>query len=198
MKTKVYCIGNGADEYRTSEGYWQKFPFCKMFLDKSKAEDELSRIFISNIGGYYSLPVKSVISWKVVEMTLDHDPTDSFPNTGKITDVVMTKEIESANSVFGGFWEHLVKQGTSDKVEYLMRVKSIGKYYTPNKEELKHIRDTIRLLGVKTNQYRSQGYNFAFNSAEEAMNARLCLEVDEFLDVTPIREKAKKIVKDAG
>lgn len=195
MKTKVYCIKNNDGQFLTSNGYWGTFPHCRLIATKAKAEDELYKFYMQNLCYYRTKEISELKTWSVVEMELDYDVNEQFSNTNQLIDVLVKKELENISTSFSYFWEHLIKIGTSTKVEYLVRVKPLGNYYTPDKEQLKEIRNTIRLLGVKTNQYRSQGYNFAFNSAEEAMNARLCLDVDEFLNIKELKEKVTALVE---
>lgn len=195
MKLKVYCIKNQKGTYRTNDGFWVAFPQCTMFATRKRADEELAKIYSRNMERYRSEPLKELLLWQVVEMEMDVNELESFSNKDRLVDALVRQEIDKKVPAFVHFWENLIKQGVSQKVEYLIRVKALGRYYTPSKEQLKEIRDTIRLLGVKTNQYRSQGYNFAFNSADEAMKARLCLDIDEFLDIKELKAQARERVE---
>lgn len=188
--TIVYCIKN-SDEFYYNEGGWNAFPFCDMFLDYTRASAKLQKIMQDLVRYSKKNFLEKSNSYKIVSMKLTPNIIDIYDPSNIIENAVIREKIRTDHTVFQDFWEHLCKIGVADSVEFILKVNGVNRY-NPGPDELKEIRDNIRLLGVKTNQYRSQRYFFAFNSAEDAMNARLCLETSDFIDIKSLRAKVKK------
>lgn len=191
--TVVYCIKNKDDLY-FNEGGWSAFPFCSIFIDYDRASYRLQKIMqdIARLSPKKDM-VKRQSGYKIVSMNMTPNIVEIFDSSKIIEGAIIREKIRASHPAFHDFWEHLCKIGASDNVEFILKVNGANRY-NPGQDELKEIRDNIRLLGVKTNQYRSQRYFFAFNSSEDAMNARLCLDTSDFIDVRSIREEARKMM----
>lgn len=192
---KVYCIKDKSGQFLSSTG-WADFPYCRFYETKEKADIAFKRLVLNSIGLFRSTrPLSEIKEWHVEQVEIESSFLQKYDTDGVVEGALIRKEIQNHSYVFANFWEHLVRCGASEDIEYLLQVR--GPLYKPSMEELKEIRNTIRLLGVKTNQYRSQGYFFAFNSAEKAMNARLCLDIEHFLDITEMRVRVAKLLSKA-
>lgn len=131
--------------------------------------------------------------WQIVEFELKpvekakHDLGDLEHNTH------VRRELTSLDHTYGYFHDAMVKKGVMDQVEFIFKLKgekqSWGGEYV-SKQKIMEARAQLRLLGVKTRTFREFRGMFGMLNREQAMRARLTLEVAEAVDVRAIRQKA--------
>jgi hypothetical protein len=59
---------------------------------------------------------------------------------------------------------------------------------------MKQARAQLRLLGVKANEYRECNGMFGFINKDQAMAARLTLDVNQFIDIAAIRKELFDVI----
>jgi hypothetical protein len=131
--------------------------------------------------------------WQIVEYELKpmekakHDLGDLAHNT------FVRSELTSLDHTYGYFYDTMVKKGVMDQVEFIFKLKgektSWGASHV-SKEKIMEARAQLRLLGVKTRTFREFRGMFGMLNREQAMRARLSMEVAEAVDLRAIRAKA--------
>lgn len=123
---------------------------------------------------------------EITEVTLQEKSFESLDSTSFQENLAITSALDYN---FKYFWKHLCKLGIADKVQYLAYLDSKSWRFTS--EELKNARDSIRCLGIKTNEYRSQGKFFAFMNKDQFFAAKMTMNIADQIDVSLLRETHK-------
>jgi hypothetical protein len=118
-----------------------------------------------------------------VEMVLTEKSTISLST--HVDNLLICQKLSSVNNKFAYFWEQAIRKDFADQIEYVFLLNQVpGKPYM---EMVKEARSCLRNLGVKTRTFREYNGCFGFYSKDQALKARLTLDVKDFIDITELR-----------
>lgn len=105
--------------------------------------------------------------------------------------LTVRKHIASIDYRMGLFYDRMMDLGVVDQIEFIFSLKPLsGK--RADMETVKEARKKLRLLKVKTRTFREYKGMFGFVSRDQAMRARLSLDVLKVVDLRAEREKIKE------
>lgn len=105
--------------------------------------------------------------------------------------LTVRKHLASTDYRMGLFYDRMMDLGVVDQIEFIFSLKPLsGK--RADMETVKEARKKLRLLKVKTRTFREYKGMFGFVSRDQAMRARLSLDVLKVVDLRAEREKIKE------
>jgi hypothetical protein len=177
--TNMFWIG----DYRTSTFNEKGTTWSTM----TRLESDLAR-YIKNANKRTD---KLIIptSWEIVEVELKEEIKGSSSTADILRHIFIKKELEPKSYKFSYFYDRMINLGVANDIEFILELNpSIGKRYI-DMPRIKEARAQLRLLGVKTRTFRESQGVFGMMNREQAMKARLVLEVKEVIDLAEIRTK---------
>lgn len=96
--------------------------------------------------------------------------------------------LSDIDSEFGIFYARMIDLKVDDKIEFIFKLKPANGRYMTN-EDIKEARKKLRLLKVKTRTFKEHRGMFGFYNRDQAMKARLSLDVISVVDVSAERKK---------
>ena len=138
-----------------------------------------------NSNATHSLPD----SWEIVEVELVEKELASENMNDFLKFVALKTEVTKVNSSYGQFLDKMRAKGVLDKIEFLILLKPAEGNYWINRERIVEARAHLRQLGVKTRTFREGGGVFGMMDRQQALRARLTLDVESVVDLAALRAK---------
>ena len=130
-------------------------------------------------------------NWEIVEIELKEIET----GTHKLDDFIKFQKLRikasNEDNSFGYFLEAMWNKGVVDKIEFLIKLKPSDGQRWVNMERTKECRAHLRQLGVKTRTFRERHGIFGMMDRQQALKARMVLDVEKMLDLGEIRKEIK-------
>jgi hypothetical protein len=172
---------------------WSKFDDKgKQFRSRSAAEQAVARVFKYH-ESFPSVKVKiSTENWEVVEYAVSYTEAGTHDIKEYMNYCKLKAEISYIDHMCGWFMETMYRKVHVDKIQYLFKLKASEDRYGYRHisfDTIKEGRAHLRQLGVKTRSFKEARGVFGMLDREQAMRARLTLEVDTVIDVSEIRQR---------
>lgn len=128
-------------------------------------------------------------SWEIVEVELVEKEIGSENMNDFLKFVALKNEVTKVSSSYGGFLDRMRAKGVLDKIEFLILLKPAEGYHWINRDRIVEARAHLRQLGVKTRTFREGGGVFGMMDRQQALRARLTLDVESVVDLAALRTK---------
>ena len=180
----------GTQTFWNGDVRWSKFDETgRTWKTKPSVENSIAHFFryskTFNIQTLSSMPEK----WEIVEVVLSEVEQDTHDITDFLAFSLIKSEINKVNYKYAWFLETMRKRGVDENVEFIFKLKPFAGNSRVCAERIKEARAHLRQLGVKTRTFREYNGMFGMMNREQAMRARLTLDVDEIVDLGDIRRK---------
>jgi hypothetical protein len=131
-----------------------------------------------------------VVEIEVVERIRECKPIDDFMST-----VLIKSELQKHHWRFTMFYTEMANRGVADQIEYILYLRPEEGQRFVSWERIKEARAQLRLLGVKTRTFREHGGMFGMLDRDQAMKARLTLDIQSMVDLAEIRRRVAQCNK---
>lgn len=185
---KIRDINTGA--FWNGDPRWSKFNAeGKSWKTKKAAE--------STIGSYYrygqrfdvenfkNLPAK----WEIVSFKIKEEETSAEGISELVEFFKLRSAVDEQDTSFGYFLDTMRKKGVIDDIEFIFKLKKEESKWRVTREEVIEARAQLRQLNIKTRTFREYQGMFGMMNREQALRARLTLNVDSFIDLGALRKK---------
>lgn len=165
----------------------------KTWRKKSSAESDIGYFISYKDAWKIQVPShhNSPDHWEIVEFEIVENETSTHDTADYLQYAKLKATLDSKNRSFGWFADKMRSKGHLDKIEFMFILKPAeGKYYV-DMDRIKECRAQLRQLGVKTRTFKESNGVFGMLDREQALKARMVLVVDDYVDVTAIRESLK-------
>lgn len=188
---KIYRIRD-----KTTGKYWNG-DYCRStFSDTVKSWKKLAQAETAvgyfmryrsrfNVQTSHSLPD----TWEIIEIELVEKEIDSSPMTDYIHYMLLRNELEKIDSRFVWFTDKMRAKNVLDKIEFLFLPKPAEGVTYVNMDRIVEARSHLRQLGVKTRSFREGNGVFGMMDRQQALKARLTLDVSQVVDLGALRTK---------
>jgi len=179
------------------DGYWKKQSTNK--IGKIwKTRKGLEHTLYSYL--HYMNTTKSNIlipnNWQVIEIEIIENPKNIFDLSYINRHFLIREEINKRSTgdnyynndnSFCTFYKEMTAKKIIDKIQFIFKLKSSKDAKFNSMRIITEARAQLRLLGIKTRSfYENNGY-FGMIDKDQALKARMSLDVDEFIDLQEIR-----------
>lgn len=179
-KTGLYWNGQAIGFKMTnSPRRWKK---------KSGAEDALGYYYRyqSRYGNKLAVDLADLV---IEEVELVEKVKGSESLEPLIRHIRIRQELNKVSTTFSSFYHRMKEKNVEDTLVYLVDLEpSAGKYYV-DRDRIIEARAQVRGLGIKTRTFREYNGVFGFVNKDQAMKARLVLNVKDTVDLEKIRNK---------
>lgn len=177
--------------YWNGDMRWSKFEADKGKIYKSKAAAEKAVAYVFRYReSFPKLNVEiSTDNWEIVEYEVVHTENAIHSIQDYMKHCKLKAEISKIDHNCGWFMETMYRKGHADQVQFLFKLKPKGGTRYVDFIRIKEARSHLRQLGVKTRSFKESRGVFGMLDREQAMRARLTLDVDKVIDVSEIRNK---------
>lgn len=175
--------------------YWNGDVRCTAFNDtgnswktKDRVENAVSWLirYRSSFGS--TLPTLMPETWEIVEVELKEVETGSSELTTFLKFVDMKEKADKQISGAGNFMEVMRRKDVLDKIEFIFKLKPSEGSRWVDFDRIKEARAHLRQLGVKTRTFREYNGMFGMMDRQQALRARLVLDVDGVVDLGALRD----------
>jgi hypothetical protein len=128
-------------------------------------------------------------NWEIVEYEISYSETGVHSIEEYMKHCRLKAEISKLDTICGYFMETMYRKGKADQVQFLFKLKPGQGMRYVDFHRIKEGRAHLRQLGVKTHSFKESRGVFGMLDREQAMRARLTLDVDKVIDVAEIRTK---------
>lgn len=136
-------------------------------------------------------PMRNVpATWDLEELELEPKPVGTTGLAGFSNSYRMRCELEKIDHSLVHFYDTMDRKGVADKIEFIFTLKGDKQRWggsVVSKEKILEARAQLRLLGVKTRTFREYRGSFGMLNREQAMRARLTLDIERVVDLGKIR-----------
>lgn len=133
----------------------------------------------------------NVESWEIVEMEIKEVEKTTY----EIGDFIYFQKVRSKASEidhsFGYFLDTMWNKGVYQDIEFLFKLKPGEGHRWVKMEQIKACRADLRRIGIKTRTFREQGGVFGMMDRQQALKARIVLDIENSADLTEIRNSIK-------
>lgn len=138
-----------------------------------------------NVQTAHSLPD----SWEIVEVELVEKETGASDMSDFLKHLLLKTEVEKVAPEFVYFVDKMRLKKVLDKIEFLILLKPSEDSHYVNMSRIIEARAQIRGLGIKTRTFKESSGVFGMMDRQQALRARMVLDVKSVLDLTAIRKK---------
>jgi hypothetical protein len=128
-------------------------------------------------------------SWEIVEVELVEKEVSKSDMTEFLKFQLLRNELEKIDSSFVYFVEKMRAKKVLDKIEFLLALKPAEDAYYVDMSRIVEARSQIRGLGIKTRTFREGNGVFGMMDRQQALRARLTLDVKHVVDLAALRTK---------
>lgn len=191
MSKKIYKVRD-----KVSGKFWNGSKRCSSFgaTDKTWKSQKAAEHDIGNFLRWrlswarnslnHSLPD----NWEVVEFEVQETERSAFDIAKMINEIKVRHEANKVNPRFGYFMDAMIKRGVADQIQFAFILKPSEGAHSVDKERIKEARTHMRQLGVKTRSFREANGIFGMMDRDQALKARLVLDVNSYVDLSEIRK----------
>lgn len=192
--TKLYKIRD-----KTTGKFWNGDVRFSRFADTGKtwkklsgAQDSISyfirhRATWGHVKVIHSLPEH----WEIVEVVLKEQETGTIGIESFLFTAALKAEASKQISTAGNFIDKMFSKGVIDDIEFIFKLKPAEGFRWVTMDRIIEARAQLRQLGVKTRTFRESGGMFGMMDRQQALRARLVLDVDTIIDLGAIRKTLK-------
>lgn len=186
---KAYMVRNSAGKYWNGQPSWSRFDTTgKTWKKKNAAEGQIA-FFFRYQKRYRHQTVVSIDDWEIVEVDVTPKVVATENASNLIRHIKIRQELENVSVNFSSFFSVMRDKGVEDDIEFVMELEPTPGQYWVDRERIKEARAQIRGMGIKTRTFREYRGMFGFLDRQQAMQARLVLNVKQAVDVGAIRKK---------
>jgi hypothetical protein len=128
-------------------------------------------------------------SWEIVTVELVEKEVDKESLNDFMKFLLLKTEVEKSGYQFSYFVEKMRNKKVLDKIEFLILLKpSEGRRYV-DMERIIEARSHIRGLGIKTRTFRESSGVFGMMDRQQALRARMTLDVEATIDLRELRNR---------
>lgn len=130
--------------------------------------------------------------WALEEVELVPQPVREAPLNTFSINYRLRCELEQVDIMYAYFYDTMLKKGVADKIEFIFSLKTEKSRWgraSVSKEKIMEARAQLRLLGVKTRTFREYRGMFGMMDRDQAMKARLSLDVEGVIDLAKMRRE---------
>jgi len=176
--------------------FWNGDVRCTAFNEtgntwKGKANVEGAISWLVRYRGTFGVDIPETIpeNWEIVEVELKEVETGIAEIASLMRFVRLKAEAEKVCDKAGFFMEVMKDKGVLDDIEFIFELKPReGRGYV-DFERIKEARAHLRQLGVKTRTFREHRGLFGMMDRQQALKARLVLDVNKVVDLGSLRTK---------
>jgi hypothetical protein len=136
--------------------------------------------------------------WKIVEIEV----TETIKSTIDVGDMVyharVKQELHKKDNdrynrylKYNDFYDIMQKKGCVDKIQFLIELKPDTNTKYVDFKQIMVAREQLRQLGVKTHSFKEHRGIFGMLDRDQAMKARLVLNIKNFIDLEEVRNIAR-------
>jgi hypothetical protein len=176
-------------KYWNGDARWSRFDDTgKSWKKREKAEQQI---------GYYLTYVKNfkkqdmeetAKKWEIVKVKITETPEDSYPIEQYLKERNVRCHLESIDRNIAYFYDTMRSKDVIDKIEFIIQLKKDKNSYWHDHSKTIEARAQLRNLGVKTRTFREHRGVFGMMDRQQAMRARLVLDVENVIDLAEIRK----------
>lgn len=138
-----------------------------------------------NVQTTHSLPT----SWEVVEIELVETEVATSDMKDFLNYTLIRNELEKINTSFVWFADKMRSKKVFDKIEFLFALKPTEGRTWVDRDRIVEARAHMRQIGVKTRTFREGNGIFGMMDRQQALKARLTLDIVDSVDLTALRTK---------
>ena len=138
-----------------------------------------------NVQTAHSLPD----SWEIVEVELVEKEVGSEEMGDFLKHLLLKTDVEQVNPAFVQFVDKMRQKKVLDKIEFLILLKPAEGFNYIRMDRIIEARSHLRQLGVKTRTFRESQGVFGMMDRQQALRARLTLDVAAVIDLAAVRTK---------
>lgn len=127
-------------------------------------------------------------SWEIVEIELVEQEKAQHSMQDFLRFTAMKAQAEQKHPGVGYFLDTMKNKNVIDQIEFVIRLKPSENTRWVDMDRIKEAREHLRQLGVKTRTFRETSGYFGMMDRDQAMKARLVLDVEWMLDLKAIRD----------
>lgn len=129
--------------------------------------------------------------WEIAEYEVTISEKSTYSIDAIIFHNLMKDEISKVDYKLAYCYDVLVSRKVADQVQFILRIKPDDMTTWITSERIQEARAQLRQLGVKTRTFKEYNGMFGMMDREQAMRARLTLDIDTAVDLNDVREKVK-------
>lgn len=133
----------------------------------------------------------NISSWEIVEAEVKPKIIKQHCIDDFLKHSDLRAELEKISANFSSFMNVMREKGVEADISYLVMLKPTDGHYRCDRERIKEARAQIRGLGIKTRTFREYNGIFGFKDRQQALRARLSLDIQAVADVEEIRNRLK-------
>jgi len=134
-------------------------------------------------------------SWRVIELELIQS-VKKVNNLDQFMFTIMLKaELNKIGWRFASFYNVMETRNAADDIEFILKLKPNVNERFVSTEKILESRAQLRLLGVKTRTFREFSGMFGMMNREQAMRAKLALDVECSVDLGELRNRIKDSIQ---
>jgi len=174
--------------------FWNGDPRYSRFADdgttwkkQSSAESAIS-FFLRyrqqwNVNANHNLPD----SWEIVEVEMVEKETGAIDIGSFLKNIALKSEAEKTMKSAPTFIDVMHGKGVIDNIEYIIKLKPSEGSNWVDMDRVMEARAQLRQLGVKTRTFREFNGMFGMMDRQQALRARMVLDVESMVDLGSIR-----------
>lgn len=133
-------------------------------------------------------------SWRVVEMQV----VESIKKVNNLDEfmfpILVKAELNKLGWRYQSFYKVMETRNAIDAIEFILKLKPNTNERFVSTEKILESRAQLRLLGVKTRTFREFGGMFGMMNREQAMRAKMVLDIESCIDLGGLRETVRKSI----
>ncbi len=137
--------------------------------------------------GFATLPE----SWRIVEVELVEKINKSSSVDEFMLSIMLKAELSRVAWRFVDFYNRMEWLGVIDHIAYILLLRPEQNERFVSLAKILDCRAKLRLLGVKTRTFREYSGMFGMMDREQAMRAKLALDLESSVDLSNLREKVQ-------
>lgn len=131
-------------------------------------------------------------TWEIVEVVLKEHETGTVDINSFLKNIALKAEAEKVMKSAPSFIDVMHGKGVIDKIEYIIKLKPSEDRSRVDMTRTMEARAQLRGLGVKTRTFREFNGMFGMMDRQQALRARMTLDVESMVDLGAIRTKLAK------
>ena len=129
--------------------------------------------------------------WEIVELELIPKEKASIDIADFFKYQQLKIEMEKSGVLFGYFAEAMYNRNVLKDIEFVFKLKPAQDKHNIDMRRIKEARQQLRQLGVKTRTFREHRGLFGMMDRQQALKARLVLDIEKSLDLGSLRTNLK-------
>lgn len=193
MAKKLYKIRD-----KVTGKYWNGDMRFSKFADtghswKKQAAAESSIAFFVRYRSQWGVSTEHSLpdQWEIVEVELKEVESATVDIAGFLKNIGLKTEAEKSVKGAGNFIDVMHSKGVIDNIEFIIKLKPAENTRWVDMDRIMEARAQLRQLGVKTRTFREYNGMFGMMDRQQALRARLVLDIESIVDLGALRGSAK-------